>query len=218
MCVYLITNFFIQLNRLLGPGVLLKFLIGKYYTPSEEERIFMFLDIKSSTQIAEKLGHKKYYALLNDFFHEMSESVLSTRAEIYQYVGDEVIFTWDIRDGLQEANCIQIFFRIKNSLQEHYDDYMKKYGLVPAFKAGLHYGTVISAEIGDLKKEIAYSGDVLNTTSRIQEQCNKFSSELLISGNLMEQLGAVDRFKTEKIDTVQLRGKEHHVDIYRVDF
>jgi adenylate cyclase len=76
---------------------------------------------------------------------------------------------------------------------------------------------VISAEIGDLKKEISYSGDVLNTTSRIQEQCNIFECELLISGSLMEQLELPGRFQTEKIDTVRLRGKKSSVDIYHVD-
>jgi adenylate cyclase len=217
LSIYIFINFFIQLNRLLGPGVLFKFLVGKYYTPSEEERIFMFLDLKSSTQLAEKLGHKRYYSLLNDFFHEISESVLSTRAEIYQYVGDEVIFTWKIKEGILDENCIRIFFMIKDSLLEHYDDYLKKYGVVPSFKAGLHFGTVISAEIGDLKKEIAYSGDVLNTTSRIQEQCNKLECELLVSGNLMKHLGSTSRFITEKIATVKLRGKESSVDIYQID-
>lgn len=217
LCLYVIINFFIQLGRLLGPGVLLKFLIGKYHTPSEEKRIFMFLDLKSSTQIAEKLGHKKYYSLLNDFFHEISDSVLSTRAEIYRYVGDEVILMWEVEKGLADVNCLNIFFMIKNSLLEHYDNYLRKYDVVPAFKAGLHSGTVISAEIGDLKKEISYSGDVLNTTSRIQEQCNIFECELLISGSLMEQLELPGRFQAEKIDTVRLRGKKSSVDIYHVD-
>ena len=91
----------------------------------------MFLDLKSSTQIAEKLGHKKYFSLLNDFFHEISDSVLSTRAEIYQYVGDEVIFSWKVKDGILEQNCVNIFFKIKTSLLEHYDDYLQKYALLP---------------------------------------------------------------------------------------
>ncbi len=53
----------------------------------------MFLDIKSSTTIAEQLGLENYYSLLNYFFHEISELVRSTKAEIYQYIGDEVVLT-----------------------------------------------------------------------------------------------------------------------------
>ena len=91
---YMIIIFFLQLSRIMGNGVLAKFLSGKYHKPVEEERIFMFLDLKSSTTIAEKIGHKKFYGMLNNFFGLITEPVLQTRAEIYQYVGDEIVFTW----------------------------------------------------------------------------------------------------------------------------
>ena len=178
----------------------------------------MFLDLKSSTQVAEKLGHKKYYSLLNDFFHEISDSVLSTRAEIYRYVGDEVILMWEVEKGLADVNCLNIFFMIKNSLSGALRQLpAENTMLCPLSRRACTSGTVISAEIGDLKKEIAFSGDVLNTTSRIQEQCNVFECELLISGSLMEQLDLTIKFQAEKIDTVRLRGKESSVDIYHVD-
>jgi adenylate cyclase len=84
---YTIIIFFLQISRIMGNGVLLKFLSGKYHKPVDEERIFMFLDLKSSTTIAEKIGHKKFYGMLNLFFGLITEPVLLTRAEIYQYVG-----------------------------------------------------------------------------------------------------------------------------------
>jgi len=57
-----------------------------YHKPREEVRIFMFLDMKSSTAIAERLGHVRFYTLLNELFHEISRPVLQTKAEIYQYI------------------------------------------------------------------------------------------------------------------------------------
>lgn len=102
LALYLMIAFFLQINRLLGEGKLLKYLLGKYYQPVREDRIFMFLDIKSSTHIAEKFGNKIFYSWLNDFFHEISDPVTSTKAEIYQYVGDEVVFTWEISNGFAD--------------------------------------------------------------------------------------------------------------------
>jgi adenylate cyclase len=217
LLVYMLIIFYLQINRLLGEGVLFKFLKGKYYSPTEEERIFMFLDVKSSTSIAERLGHRKYYSLLNEFFHEISEPVLMTKAEIYQYVGDEVVFTWGTKNGLENANCLEIFFMIKKRVNENRNMYLRKYGVVPEFKAGVHYGKVISGQIGDIKREVIYNGDVLNTTARIQEQCNKFERELLTSGRLLDQLDLANLFKAEKIDTAKLRGKESNVEIYSVN-
>ena len=53
---YISLSFYTHINLLLGEGALLKFLLGKYRKPSGEHRIFMFLDIKSSTTLAERLG------------------------------------------------------------------------------------------------------------------------------------------------------------------
>ena len=214
LVLYLLMAFYMQIKLLLGEGVLLKFLLGKYRKPTEESRIFMFLDLKSSTAMAERLGSEKYYALLNDFFHEISDPVRATQAEIYQYVGDEVIFTWKTEHGKSNSNCVNIFFRIKEKVSNRRKYYENKYGEFPNFKAGLHFGEVISAQIGDIKREIVYNGDVLNTSARIQEQCNVFGQELLISGELLQQLDIENEFQSEKLDTVTLRGKENAVELF----
>ena len=211
---YISLSFYTHINLLLGEGALLKFLLGKYRKPSGEHRIFMFLDIKSSTTLAERLGLEDYYSLLNDFFHEISEPVRSTNAEIYQYVGDEVVLTWKTKEGVDNSNCLKIFFEIQEKVYANRKYYRAKYGAIPEFKAGLHIGEVISAQIGDIKREIVYNGDVLNTSARIQEQCNVFKRELLLSGMLLNQLDIENEYTAEKVDTIKLRGKESLIDIY----
>ncbi|MDQ4141388.1 MAG: adenylate/guanylate cyclase domain-containing protein [Bacteroidota bacterium] len=216
LVIYGLLVFILQINHLLGEGILWKFIRGKYHKPREEERIFMFLDMKSSTTIAEQLGHVRFYNLLNELFHEISQPVLQTKAEIYQYVGDEVVLTWEVEHGLENSNCLKTFFLFQESLTRNRENYLKNFGVKPEFKAGLHFGKVISAQIGDLKREIVYNGDVLNTTSRIQNECNKYQRDCLISGSLMNRLQHMNGFKWEKIDTVTLRGKETEVELFSV--
>jgi adenylate cyclase len=216
LMIYSLLVFFLQINQLLGEGVLWKFVSGKYHKPHEEERIFMFLDMKSSTTIAEQLGHVRFYALLNELFHEVSQPVLETKAEIYQYVGDEIVLTWTMRDGLSNSNCLKSFFMFQENLLKNSGNYLKDFGVQPEFKAGLHSGKVVSAQIGDLKREIVYNGDVLNTTARIQSECNKYHRSCLVSGMLRKQLSDVNGFQWEKIDTVTLRGKETQVELFSV--
>jgi adenylate cyclase len=216
LVIYGVLLFFLQVNNLLGEGVLWKFISGKYHRPREEERIFMFLDMKSSTAIAEKLGHIRFYTLLNQIFHEISQPVLQTKAQIYQYVGDEVVLTWKIADGLKNSNCLKAFFMFRENLAKNGDYYFKNFGVRPSFKAGLHFGKVISAQIGDLKKEIVYNGDVLNTTSRIQNECNKYKRDCLISGLLVSRLVLGHNFELERLGFVSLRGKEREVELFSV--
>jgi len=49
-----------QVNLFLGNNNLWRLLRGEFYTPREEERIFMILDLQSSTQHAKKLGNIEY--------------------------------------------------------------------------------------------------------------------------------------------------------------
>jgi adenylate cyclase len=216
LVIYSLLVFFLQINHLLGEGTLWKFIRGKYHKPREEVRIFMFLDMKSSTSIAEQLGHVRFYTLLNEIFHEISQPVLQTKAEIYQYVGDEIVLTWEVEHGLKNSNCLKTFFLFREILIRNKDNYFKNFGVMPEFKAGLHFGKVVSAQIGDLKREIVYNGDVLNTAARIQNECNKYQRDCLVSGPLMSRLKHMDGFQWEKLDVVTLRGKEKEVELFSV--
>lgn len=216
-----IVGFFIDLFREIdkkfGPGNLWKMLKGEFYSPKEEQRIFMFLDLKNSTGIAEQLGHSKYSQLIQSCFQDVSDVVLAYKASIYQYVGDEIVLSWKIDEGLEKLNCIQFYFAYANKLQDKADFYEKKYGLIPSFKAGLEMGAVMVAEVGDLKREIAYHGDVLNTASRIQGCCNTYGKSILISENLEQSLRGSLGDKTELLGDIQLKGKLKNVKVYSVE-
>src|SRR4030095_2713370 len=133
-----------------------------------EERIFMFLDMRSSTTIAENIGHVKFFQMLSECYSDLSEPITMHSGEIYQYVGDEVIVSWKLKKGLKNNNCIQCFFAMKAVIKKQIEKYNEKFGVLPEFKAGFHFGKMITGEIGVIKKEIDFTGDVLNTTARIQ--------------------------------------------------
>ncbi|GAA0892142.1 hypothetical protein GCM10009122_18210 [Fulvivirga kasyanovii] len=206
----------LQVNDKYGRGVFLETLLGKYHNPINEERIFMFLDLKSSTTIAEQLGHKKYFKLLNRFFEDVTKGVIENKGDIYQYVGDEVVITWSLEDGLENANCIRCFFEIESIINRRAHKYMEKYRVKPTFKAALHGGEVTTGEVGTFKKDIIFTGDVLNTTSRIEDKCNEFNAKLLVSDALVSQLPVNGEFEVQEIGDVELRGKQNLVKVYKV--
>lgn len=203
-----ITQLFLQINSKFGPGVFRDILRGKYNTPREERRIFMFLDINASTTIAEMLGDKRYHAFLKDFFTDITNPILENRGEIYQYVGDEVIIAWRYRDGFAESNCVQCFFDIKYRIRALRGKYLERYGVFPEFKAGIHCGPVVAGEVGIIKRDITYSGDVLNTTSRIQGMCKQFNEEVIASADLVSELRLGEDFMAQTLGSIKLRGKE----------
>lgn len=202
-------------ETLLGKHFLFKLFTGKYHNPFEESRVFMFLDLKSSTSLAEQLGHKVFLQLLNDFFYDVSIAVTETRGEIYKYVGDEAIISWKMKKVAGKSRPLDCFFRIEAEVKKNKAKYLKKYNLVPEFKAGIHGGIVVTGEMGYMKKEIAFLGDVLNTTSRIEALCNPLGKNLLVSDQMLDEL-SVGKYRVEPLGEQEIRGKSRGVKVSAV--
>ena len=221
--IYTLTVFdfvivFNQYQKLLGTNVLFLYAYGKYQKPEHEERIFMFLDISSSTELAEQMKPDLYFNFINDFFHDISEPLLRTSAHIYQYVGDEVVFTWKMKDGIKQNNCVKLFFLIDEQIKNKEKTYLKKYGRLPEYKAGLHCGEVIAAVVGDIKKELIYNGDVLNTTSRIRSHCSEVGKRFLASSNMVSKLTSLDsHFEVYPLGISTLKGKKNIVGLFSIE-
>lgn len=212
--VMVITFIFLQFSEKFGPGGLSGYIFGKYHRPHKQTRIFMFLDIRDSTSIAERLGHVKYFSFLNDFFSDIADSVLFTKGEIYQYVGDEVVVSWKLDDGLKNANFVRCLFAIKDRIRKKQDIYKNHYGEAPNFKAGFFHGEVTAGEIGAVKKEVVFSGDVLNTGSRIQEKCNYYNVDNLISKGLLKFVNLPTGVSYKRVDSLLLKGKVKDIELY----
>jgi adenylate cyclase len=212
-----VSIFYAQISDNIGHKTLMNFVTGKYHSPREEKRIFMFSDMKASTKIAEKLGHIRYFELLKEYYINLSDAIIKYSGEIYQYVGDEIVVSWRLKVGLKNNNCIKCFFAMKDDLKKRSKWYSESFGHIPDFKAGFHFGKVTTGEIGALKKEIIFTGDVLNTTARIQEKCNSYDIDNLISAELIDLLNVKGFYKTKELGEIKLRGREANINLFTIE-
>ncbi|MFY0650879.1 MAG: adenylate/guanylate cyclase domain-containing protein [Cyclobacteriaceae bacterium] len=206
-----------QVNSLHRRGELWSFILGRYHQPREVDRIFCFVDLKASTTIAEKLGHYDFARFLKDYYSDITKALRKTDAQIYQYVGDEVVLSWTFKRGLKNNNAVSCYFEMKQAINEQKQKYLNKYGVCPEFKAGMHGGSVIVTWVGELKKEIVYIGDVLNTTARIQEDCKRLGKDFLISGELLDQFSNLEDVYASFIEETIPRGKEKSIKLYSLE-
>lgn len=208
--------FFSQVSQNTGMLVLHNFLVGKYTQPVEEERIFMFLDMKSSTTIAEDMGHLKYFEMLRRYYYDMTDSIINHRGEIKEYVGDMIVISWSLRNGLKYNNCIECFYSMKEAILAQQDQYMSKYNMVPSFRAGIHYGKVTAGEIGIIKKDIIFTGDVLNVTARIESFCKSRNTDLVISKKLKDRLTLGDNYIQKNLGVTEIKGRNEDVELVSI--
>ena len=143
--------------------------------------------------------------------------IISTSGEIYQYVGDEAVLTWKYHRGLRRNNCVTLFFEFQRILKYHSSYYREKYGLLPEFKAGLHGGKLVVVEVGSVKKDLAYHGDVINTAARIEGLCNQYGEDLLTSADLLQHLNLGAEYVVSKIGNLSLKGKKEPLDLFAIN-
>jgi adenylate cyclase len=208
-------NLLFSVNDLLGPGALFAFAAGRYYHPRIEERALLFIDMRSSTAIAERLGELRFLDLLNRFIVNVSLAVAEEGGEIHKYVGDEVIATWRLAPGPNEPACVRACFSALDRIRAEGPAYEREFGLTPDFRAGLHCGPVAVGELGYLKKEIALIGDSMNTVARIVDACRGANARVLASAALLDRLAALPPGVTSgPLGELAMRGKERALELF----
>lgn len=207
----------VQVEEIMGRRLFLGFLLGRYERPLAQERIILSIDLVGSTALNEKLGDLLYFRFLNRAHSLMTDAVLRNEAEIHKYVGDEVIFTWTMRDGLRNLNCLDLYFDIMKRIEANRGELMEEFGVVPQFRGAVHGGRVIIAQTGHIKRTIDLSGDVMNTVSRMLGLCKDLKADLLVSSALIDRMPNVgQRFRVGAERVVPVKGRRREVSTHEV--
>ena len=214
----LLTGAAYELARLVGSRVLFNVALGRYRNPVREQRVLMFLDLAGSTSLAEAMGELRVQNLLTRFFFDIDTAIVAHGGEVHAYVGDEVIVTWPLDNKTSGGRCIDCFFAITDCIADKADSYQREFGMVPSFRAGLHAGPVVISECGSSHRQLAYFGDTVNVTARLQEYCKVAGRNLLISADLLHHLRPRADLSVEALGLAQLRGRAAALEVFAVKY
>ena len=203
-----------EVNTLLGQNVLINFIFGRYYAPRLESRVFLFLDMEGSTGLAERLGPLAFHRLVNRFVNDLTQPIVAARGEIHRYIGDEVIATWPLDEGIAGGRCVAACFGAIDRLARRAPDYRREFGAAATVRAGLHCGPVVTGEMGTVRKEIVFLGDTVNTAARIQELCRQTGDRVLASADLVDRLELPSGIAKRSLGDLRLRGKDADLELY----
>jgi adenylate cyclase len=217
LVISLVLQFVLMVQTVVGGRVLKNLILGRYHKPLAEERIFMFLDVSGSTALAEKLGGVGAYAMISRLFFDVAQETARYGGETHEYIGDLVVVTWPLARARDNARCLECCFAILDRMRRKAPFYEREFGLVPAFRVGLHGGPIVAGECGDDKRSIVYFGDTINTAARIQEACKEFQRPLLVSGELLRQLSLPPLYTATTLGKARLRGREKEVELFAVE-
>ena len=213
----LLVSAIFELTRLVGSRVLFNVALGRYRSPVREARVLMFLDLAGSTSLAESMGEVRVQGLLTRFFFDIDGAIVAHGGEVHAYVGDEVIVTWPLDDRMSGGRCIDCFFAIADGIAERAESYHQEFGMVPSFRAGLHAGHVVISECGSSRRQLAYFGDTVNVTARLQEHCKEAGRNLLVSADLLRAMKLKPAYAAEALGEVRLRGRAAAIEVFAIE-
>jgi len=223
-------NFMFWIAQTLGPGVLPSFLGGRYHQPRQETRLFLFIDIRGSSAIAERIGDLDFLRLLNLFMTDIGDVVHRFGGRVHKYVGDEVIATWTKpdHDGTQDTKnnlagksgwaegALHAVFAARDRLAEQATLYHRQFGLVPEFRAVLHAGPVVVGEMGEIKREIALLGDTINSTAKLEQLAKAQPYDIVASQAALDAIGDLGGIDIQPLGPQAIPGKRQEIVTYAI--
>ena len=114
----------------------------------------------------------------------------------------------------REKTNVQAFFAYQKALILKREAYELRFGIVPEFRGGIDVGAVTVIEVGDVKREIAYHGDVLNTAARLLELCKTREEKLVVSRIVGESVEQDIEVRASWREEVKLRGKQKRIEAF----
>jgi len=212
LILFVTTQLVVELNEKYSPGVFMDILLGKYVRPKIEKRIVMFMDLTDSTPIAEKLGSQQYFRFIREFIYHVSNALIEYGGRIYQYVGDEIVVSWLFNEE-NTKKCLKALLQARKNLNRRHGHFRRIYGVVPDFRVGIHVGEVTVGEIGVIKKDLAMSGDTMNTAARIRTACSELNQKFIMSKDFAE-LSSLEHWHKESLGMVELKGKAKEIELF----
>jgi adenylate cyclase len=215
--IFLAISEFLQMRRVIGGRTLNALLLGRYHRPVSEHRVFLLIDIKGSTALAERLGDERAHAFITSIFFDIDQPILEHGGEVYTYLGDGLIASWPLEQGIAHERCLRCYLAIEETLTRNAEHYRREFGKAPEIRAVLHAGPIVAGECGDTKLSIVYLGDTLNTAARLEQTAKTLERNCLISADLLRQLELPAALVAEPLGPITLRGREQPIDTFALE-
>lgn len=183
----------IRATGFLGARNVLYLMVGKYHRPVMEKRIFLFLDIKGSTALVERLGPVEARALIGKFFFDISSPIADNGGEVYRFTGDGVVATWNWTDAFDGDAILQAIDDIRDAVTRDEAEYVQRFGVAPGFRIGVHGGDIVVSEEGDIRRAIGFYGDTIHIAARMEQKAKELEVDVVISETVASGLEARDK-------------------------
>jgi len=147
---------------------------------------------------------------IDRWIHALSEPLRASGGQIYRYIGDEIILTWPHTPRSAER-ALALVQDLTARLAAEAEAFHQQFGQAPQMRVAMHAGPVVTGEVGDIKREITYLGDTVNTAARIAGECRQHQTLVLASADSLHGAALPTGLSRQDLGPVTLRGRSEPV-------
>ncbi len=184
---------------------------------TEEEITVLFADIRGFTTISESQTAKETFSWLNAFFTQMGEVITSCHGFIDKFLGDALIAVF-LRPHYHSEDALLASILMQKSLSK-FNQNRDRYHLIEPIRIGIgiHTGMGVIGTLGSAHRmDSTVIGDVVNTAARLQELTKVYSTPIIASQAVINQLKQPTQLHWRWIDQVTPRGKLQAIDLCEI--
>ena len=181
----------------------------------EEYVVAMFVDMRGSTNLGERVLAYDVVFILNRFFTELSSALADSHGHYAQFAGDGLMALYGLeparkahacRDAL--AGAREMFRRIDILNQQ----LQSEFGESVQMGIGIHGGDAIVGTMGPPKTPLLTAvGDNINIAARLESQTKEIGCDMIVSVSTLEteSIG----FPAGNVREIEVRGRDNQVQV-----
>jgi len=185
----------------------------------EEYVVTMFVDMRGSTGLGERVLAYDVVFILNRFFTELSEALSESHGHYAQFAGDGLMALYGLdperksmacQDALSGAR--EMFRRIENLNKQ----LQQEFGEGVQMGIGIHGGEAIVGTMGPPKTPLLTAvGDNINIAARLESQTKILGCDMIVSVATLERESIA--YPVDKAIDVAVKGRDNQVRVCRFE-
>jgi adenylate cyclase len=183
--------------------------------PRRANVVLLLTDLRNSTPLAEVLGPKGMFELLNRVFEAQTTAIMGEQGNLEHFLGDQFLSYWgapqpqpDAAD-LAERAAMKLITAMESLRATLTPEVQKLFG----YGVALHSGSVLVGNKGSaLRLDYGLVGDTVNEAARVEALTKYYGVKMIVTRDTFAQ------FSTQGIrrllDRVIVKGKSEPVELY----
>jgi adenylate cyclase len=186
--------------------------------PRRAEVVLLLTDLRNSTPLAETLGPKGMFELLNKVFEAQTTAIMGEEGNLEHFLGDQFLSYWGAPQKQPDAadRAIRAAIKLITAMEKLRTTLSPEVQKLFGYGVALHSGSVLVGNKGSaLRLDYGLVGDTVNEAARVEALTKYYGAKLLITRDTFAKFNPQSARRL--VDRVIVKGKTEPVELYECE-